>query len=303
MTLTGGLILLVWLAVTTVFLADGQILIAMLGGGFGSDLRQWLCAAPLLVGPALLLLTPWWPWVVAAWAAALVIRLAGHLALQRTVARRCRLAPGALTERVAALARRWGTPAPHRVLVGEGGPAMVGLRRQALILPAGCEDGEDFEAAVAHELAHLRRRDTLRLWLLAVAVAPLAWHPLARQNAARLRLELELEADAVAAVWLRSTRAYALALGRWALRQGGAPAWGAPMAHEPADLVVRLEALAGDRASVCQARLDGFVQRQVRRLGKREHPARLMGRRYGLLLVSLLTFGYVAVFQGALWFL
>src|SRR5205823_6829606 len=61
-----------------------------------------------------------------------------------------------------------------------GSPALTGLRRPAILLPApllqAC-DTRELQLVLAHELAHLKRRDLLWGWLPAAAHALFWFHP------------------------------------------------------------------------------------------------------------------------------
>ncbi|HUS66994.1 MAG TPA: M56 family metallopeptidase [Kofleriaceae bacterium] len=115
------------------------------------------------------------------------------------------LASAELAARVAAAARRLRLARVPAVRVDDGaaGPYLVGRLRPVLVLPAWLDPASPaWAAAVAHELAHLRRRDP---WLGAVeALVTLAfwfWPP---------------------ALWARARldRAREMACDQWALRHG-----------------------------------------------------------------------------------
>jgi hypothetical protein len=100
-------------------------------------------------------------------------------------------------------------------------PATVGWLRPAVFLPEGWADWPDDErrAVLAHELAHVKRRDYPG-WLAAqISVATHFYHPMAHWLAGRLRLQQELAADADAAPLAGGRRAYLAALATLALRQ------------------------------------------------------------------------------------
>jgi len=82
------------------------------------------------------------------------------------------------------------------------GPVTVGARRPAIILPARLlEPGaqEDLTAALAHEVAHVLRRDYLRNLLYELLSLPLAFHPLVGLIKRRLVESRELACDELAA--------------------------------------------------------------------------------------------------------
>ncbi|HLJ95448.1 MAG TPA: M56 family metallopeptidase [Gemmataceae bacterium] len=102
-----------------------------------------------------------------------------------------------------------------------GGPVTVGWRRPIVLLPLPWRtwSEEELRAALAHEVAHVRRAD-YAAWLLArFSVALHFYHPLAHWLAARLHLQQELAADALGARHAGGRRVYMRALARLALRQ------------------------------------------------------------------------------------
>jgi beta-lactamase regulating signal transducer with metallopeptidase domain len=127
------------------------------------------------------------------------------------------------------------------------GPATVGWLRPLLLLPPGWRawGGDERRAALAHELAHVRRSDYLG-WLAACAgVALHFYHPLVYWLAGRLRLQQELAADALAARHAGGPAAYLRALAALAVRlDGPAPAWPArPLVSSPGTLMRRVAML------------------------------------------------------------
>ena len=109
----------------------------------------------------------------------------------------------ALTACCRELCRRFGlrrTPclllAPHA-----DGPLLVGVRRPAILLPPGllaeCSPGQ-VRLVLAHELAHLRRRDLLWNWLAVAAQTLLFFHPLVWMAGREWRLAQEMAADEAA---------------------------------------------------------------------------------------------------------
>jgi len=77
-------------------------------------------------------------------------------------------------------------------------PLALGLRRPVILLPAGWRhwNAEQRSLILAHELAHIRRRDFVTALLAELAVCFYWFHPLVRWLAGRLRLEQEYAADA-----------------------------------------------------------------------------------------------------------
>ncbi len=98
------------------------------------------------------------------------------------------------------------------------GPVTVGARRPTIILPSrlldpGAED--DLSAALAHEIAHVRRRDYLCNLLAELLLLPVAFHPLAWAIKRRLAESRELACDELAATVLNPA-SYARSLVRMA---------------------------------------------------------------------------------------
>jgi BlaR1 peptidase M56 len=136
------------------------------------------------------------------------------------------------------------------------GPAVYGVLRPVLLLPAGFGKGspEETRFALLHELAHLRRRDPL-LASLASAIEVLYWfHPLVRLATRRIAALLELACDESVAGLLREETpryrdALLLAASRWI---GPSPA-GLAFHGRPSTLLARLRWL--ERPGLAGARL------------------------------------------------
>ncbi len=102
-----------------------------------------------------------------------------------------------------------------------GSAATIGWRRPLLLLPVDWRDWNEAErlAVLAHEVAHVRRRDFLAGLLAQLCLALHFYHPLAHWLAARLRLEQELAADSWAARLVGGKPAYLATLAHFALRR------------------------------------------------------------------------------------
>jgi hypothetical protein len=102
-------------------------------------------------------------------------------------------------------------------------PATIGWRRPVLLLPADWRgwDADERRAVLAHELAHVRRRDFPAGVAAQLALALHFYHPLAHWLAARLRLEQELAADAWGARLSGGKPSYLATLAQMALRRDG----------------------------------------------------------------------------------
>ena len=102
-----------------------------------------------------------------------------------------------------------------------GTPATVGWRRPAILLPMGWRewDAHERRAVLAHEMAHILRRDYLFGLAAQVSLSLHFYHPLVHALARRLRLQQEMAADAWGARLSGGRRPYLFALANLALRQ------------------------------------------------------------------------------------
>lgn len=186
--------------------------------------------------------------LASAWA---LLRLLGQLIQLRRLARRVRrhgrAASGALASGAEALARRVGLRTPGlTVLPGLSSPML--MPRGRLLLPEWAESlpVEQQQALLAHEFAHLQRRDPALRLLHRLAALPLAWHPLARLALRRLDALAEDQCDARAAAWLGSGRPLAECLAHCLAHAGpdaGHPTLAVAMAAEPGPVVRRVRNL------------------------------------------------------------
>lgn len=140
--------------------------------------------------------------------------------------RRCGVpAAPELQARAAALARPSGSAVPQVRLVPLSRPLAltVGLTRPTILLSTWMVahlDAQELEAVLAHELAHIRRRDALRLWLATVLRDAFWYLPTGWTLHRQLRGSTELACDdlavqttgrplalasALAHVWLQAT--------------------------------------------------------------------------------------------------
>jgi hypothetical protein len=172
----------------------------VIGGGTPVAARPPMTSAALLrpsdhARPAT---TPAWPTVAFAGWLAFVTLYAGRLFLGW--ARACQLRSGPLmpVPELAELCRRMGIRRPPGVRrhPAVGGPLLVGLWRPVIVLPE--PPPAQLRLVLAHELAHLRRRDLLWNWVSVVAIALLPLHPLVWLCNRRWRLAAEAAADAEA---------------------------------------------------------------------------------------------------------
>lgn len=140
------------------------------------------------------------PAVVVAWLLGLLLmsgRLAGGLLVAGRLRRAGTQALGAeWQQRLAALATRAGVRRPVALLESArvAGPLVLGHLRPVILLPLGAVAGLSpalLEALLAHELAHIVRRDYLLNLGLAVAEVLFFYHPAVWFMAACLRAERE----------------------------------------------------------------------------------------------------------------
>jgi beta-lactamase regulating signal transducer with metallopeptidase domain len=148
------------------------------------------------------------------------------------------------------LARQSRVPVPEvRTAVGLAGPMLVGWRRPAILLPASLEMEERGRLVLAHEIAHVARRDLWWNWLLAAGALLFFFHPLvwlARRGWAE---SMEMACDEMA---LQVADAEPAAYGRMllemvAMRQSGR-VMGVGVADSPGTLLRRVQAMKDARA-------------------------------------------------------
>ena len=176
----------------------------------------------------------WMPWLAPLWAAGVMLmsfRLAvGWLGARRLV----RLAGPPLPERwqqvALSLAAKMRVRPAFRLLESARvvGPAVIGWLRPAILVPAGALCGlsaDQLEAVLAHELAHLARRDALVSLLESVAEVVLFYHPAVWWISSRIRREREHCCDDLAVAVCGSARPV-----RWGAAAAGRAAARAPRA-------------------------------------------------------------------------
>lgn len=99
------------------------------------------------------------------------------------------------------------------------GPLSLGIIRPALLLPAGFLQRvtpADLDAVLAHELAHIGRRDFTLNLLCGVIALPAAWHPLLWLTRSPIAETREMICDALAADAVHGSENYARSLLRLA---------------------------------------------------------------------------------------
>lgn len=120
---------------------------------------------------------PMAPVIVGAWAGVCSVLVALRVSRALTFRRSTLAAARPAQPRVAAIVLRLAREmmiAPPRVLVTDGavgGAAVLGVRDPVLLIDAAVLellDGEELEGVIAHELAHVARRDNLVAWAVAI---------------------------------------------------------------------------------------------------------------------------------------
>ena len=107
------------------------------------------------------------------------------------------------------------TAPPTRLHERIAGPVLAGVARPTLLLPwesAGEMSEAEVDAVLAHELAHLRRRDPLVHAACSLLLLPVCFHPAALWAARCVRQTREMACDAEAAQSMGSHADYAWAL-------------------------------------------------------------------------------------------
>jgi TonB family protein len=146
--------------------------------------------------------------------------------LYRTAALRRRSEPVTLTGYVGQSYRRYAwlfgvEDAAVAASAQIAGPMTLGVRHRMLLLPAQMDAGllgEDMDAALAHEFAHMRRRDFAKNLVYEAFSLPAAFHPLLWLTRSRLAESRELVCDAMAAEVVAGRQRYARSLLRLATK-------------------------------------------------------------------------------------
>jgi TonB family protein len=159
-------------------------------------------------------------WALPLWSAGVLvfsIRLAWGCR-QVAALRRTGEAPSAAISAVAAaLCARLGIRRPVEVIMtaDSDSPSVVGWLRPAILLPAATLlglTGQQLEAVLAHEFAHIRRHDYLVNLLQNLVETLLFYHPAVWWTSARMRHERELCCDDIAVHSCGDALCYARAL-------------------------------------------------------------------------------------------
>jgi len=196
-----------------------------LGGG-GNDAETRVALGPAtVVGDGFMHLPGWSQIAIAATYSGLVLYAAGRLmcGLLRTnqILREAQTLPAA-DELVRSIGRAGATEENRvEVLVSEvlSGPVTIGLRRRALLLPAGFLEQVsqgDLTAVLAHEVAHIDRRDFLKNLFYGALSLPISYHPVLWLTTACLAETREMVCDEIAAQFVTGRENYARSLLRLA---------------------------------------------------------------------------------------
>jgi TonB family protein len=110
---------------------------------------------------------------------------------------------------------------PAQIMISPeiSGPVTIGIRQRILLLPPGLIEqisGADLEAVLAHEFAHMLRRDFAKNLLYEILSLPAAYHPLLWFTRSRVAETREIVCDTIAANRLAGREGYAHSLLRLA---------------------------------------------------------------------------------------
>ena len=121
-------------------------------------------------------------------------------------------------------ARMGAVEAELRVSASVAGPVVVGVRHRTLLAPLDFfsrvdsrVEMDDLEAALAHELAHLRRSDFAKNLVYTAVTVLVAYHPCAWMLQRRVAESREMVCDGMAARVLEGRKRYARSLLRLAM--------------------------------------------------------------------------------------
>jgi len=125
-----------------------------------------------------------------------------------------------LASKVAEFERLTGTESVHFTISPTvSGPVTVGILRRALLLPPAFLESvseADLDAVLAHEFAHIRRRDFAKNLLYGILSLPAAYHPALWMTNSRLSETREMVCDEMAAEVVTGRESYARSLLRLA---------------------------------------------------------------------------------------
>src|SRR5271157_1053663 len=190
-------------------------------------------------------------WALPVWSlGVLIFALRAVWGCHRISAMRRRAIPAApdVLARVAEIGAGMGLARPAQVFMTAiaGSPSVVGWFRPVILLPAAALLGltpEQLEAVLAHELAHIRRYDSLVNAAQILVETLLFYHPAVWWTSARIREERELCCDDLAVGCCGDALCYARALARLERLRVNAPLLALGSADGP--LAYRIRRLMG----------------------------------------------------------
>jgi len=148
----------------------------------------------------------------------LAARLAWRLRQTQLLARNAQpiALPAAAAQTWQRCAQRFAVPDAHLAAHPSiAGPITIGIFRRAVLLPTGWAQSlpqEDLAAALAHEFAHMQRRDFARNLFYELLALPVAYHPILWITRSRLTESREILCDDLAAAAVDGKKNYAHSL-------------------------------------------------------------------------------------------
>jgi bla regulator protein blaR1 len=202
------------------------------------------------------------PIVLAVWLAGAVLLFArlgiGLVIAQRMMSVATQPPPRDLFHVFHRLAHRIEVPRPIRLLHSTlvQVPTVIGWLRPVVLIPLGCLSGlspSQVEAILAHELAHILRRDYLVSILQSIVEALLFYHPAVWWVSRHIRREREHCCDDLAVQYTGDVRAYARALSLLEEHRSALPA--IALGANGGILTMRIKRLLGSNESVAAPQL------------------------------------------------
>ena len=209
-------------------------------------------AALSLIPAAYETILPTLPWLVLAWfmlVLAAVLRVLLGIAAARRLARGPAESHPEWSRQLARIGRLLRVRTPPGIAISDAVsiPSVVGVLRPRILIPpsaAGSLQSAELESVLAHELAHVRRRDPLAGIVQALVESLFWFHPAVRALGRRVRAEREHCCDDLVVRAVGNPVAYARALTALELLRHGAN----PLVPAATDgvLLVRVRRLLGE---------------------------------------------------------